>query len=120
MEEVLTVLVRHRTGYVLVTVAGEIDLSTAPRLRQQLAGLTGGGCLVVVDLGRVRFIDAAGLGVLARAAGQAAAHGGSLRVVTARPGVRRLFSISGLERHVHLAWSVAEAAAGAASVATDD
>jgi anti-sigma B factor antagonist len=112
MEETLTVLVRQRTGYVLVAVAGEIDLSTAPRLRQQLAGLTGGG-RVVVDLCRVRFIDAAGLGVLARAAGQAAAHGGSLRVVTARPGIRRLFSISGLERHVHLAWTVAEAAASA-------
>lgn len=110
MEEVLTVLVRHRPRYVLVTVAGEIDLSTVPRLRGQLADLANDGDHVVVDLERVRFIDAAGLGVLARAATEADAHGGSLRVVTSRPRIRRLFSICGLDRHVRLAWTAAEAA----------
>lgn len=110
MEETLTVLVMHQPGYVLVTVAGDIDLGTAPRLRERLAALTGEVGLVVVDLGRVRFIDAAGLGVLATAASAAAAHGGSLRVVTAQPRTRMLFTISGLDEHLGLARTVAEAA----------
>lgn len=110
MEETLTILVLHRRGYVLVTVAGDIDLSTAPPLRARLAALTTDGGRVIVDLGRVRFIDAAGLGVLARAASEAAAHGGCLRVVTARPRTRMLFKISGLEEHLGLAQTVAEAA----------
>lgn len=111
MEEVLTVLVRHRCRYVLVTIAGEIDLGTAPRLRGALAELADRGGRVVVDLERVQFIDAAGLGILVRAATVTAARGGSLRVVTAQPRTRRLFSISGLDRHVPLAWTVAEAVA---------
>ena len=112
MDEILTILVRHRAEYVLVTIAGEIDLTTVPRLRGQLAELIADGDRVVVDMGRVPFIDAAGLGVLAHTAAQAVAYGGSLRVVTARPRVRLLFSISGLEQHVGLAWTVAEAASG--------
>lgn len=119
MEEVLTVLVLHRPGYVLVTVAGEIDLVTAPRLRERLSALTADGGRVVVDLGRVRFIDASGLGVLATAASKAGANGGSLRVVTARAAVRRLFTISGLEGHLGLAQSVAEAVSDAGEI-TDE
>ena len=112
MDEILTILVRRRPEYVLVTVAGELDLTTVPQLRGQLAQLIADGDRVVVDLSRVPFIDAAGLGVLAHTATEAIAYGGSLRVVTARPRVRLLFSISGLEQHVGLAWTVAEAASG--------
>lgn len=110
MEEALTILVRYRPDYVLVTVAGDVDLLTAPRLRVRLSELAATGGPVVVDLSRVRFIDAAGLGLLAHAASLATVYGGSLHVVTAQPRVRLLLSISGLEQHVGLAWTVGEAA----------
>jgi anti-anti-sigma factor len=64
-DEVLTVLVRHEPGYVLVTVAGEVDFASAPGLRERLVTLVAAGRPLVVDLDRVSFIDAAGLGVLA-------------------------------------------------------
>src|SRR5690349_15558908 len=85
----LTVLVRHEPDYVLVTVAGEVDFASAPGLRERLFTLAAAGRPLVADLDRVSFIDAAGLGVLADAARQAAAHGASLRVVCARRRARR-------------------------------
>jgi anti-sigma B factor antagonist len=65
----LTVEVRHEPGHMLlVTVAGEVDIATVPRLRERLAALAASGRPLIVDLDRVTFIDAAGLGVLAGAA----------------------------------------------------
>lgn len=110
MEEALTVLIQHRPEFALVTVAGEVDLTTAPLLRVRLTELAATGGPLVVDLSRVGFIDAAGLGALAHIASLATVYGGSLHVVTAQPRVRMLLSISGLEQHVGLAWTVREAA----------
>ena len=105
----LTIGVRRGAGHVLVTVAGEVDLATVPRLREQLFALAAGGRPLIADLDRVSFIDAAGLGVLAGAAGRAAAHGGRLHVVCARDRTRRLFCLTGLDRPVGLAGTVGEA-----------
>ena len=98
----LTVRVRHEPGYVLVTVAGEADFASVAGLRERLFGLTDTSRPLVVDLDRVSFIDAAGLGVLAGAARRAAAHGGRLAVVCARPRIRRLFRVTGLDQAVPL------------------
>ena len=73
LDDVLTVLVRHEPGYVLVTVAGEVDFASAAGLRERLFTLASAGRPLVADLDRVSFIDAAGLGALAGAARQAAA-----------------------------------------------
>ena len=114
-DDAVTVRVRHEPEYVLVTVAGEVDFASAAGLRERLFTLASAGRPLVADLDRVSFIDAAGLGVLAGAARQAAAHGASLRVVCARRQVRRLFSLTRLDQAVPLAASLAEAreAAGA-------
>ena len=77
MGEALTIEARHERGCAVVTVAGEIDIATATRLREGLAGLAAGGRPLVADLDRVRFIDSAGLAALVGAASRAAAHGGS-------------------------------------------
>ena len=114
-DDELTILVRHEPGYVLVTVAGEVDFASAAGLRERLVTLAAAGRPLVADLDRVSFIDAAGLGVLAGAARQAAAHGASLRVVCARRQVRRLFGLTQLDQAVPVAASLAEVqvAAGA-------
>jgi anti-sigma B factor antagonist len=108
LDDVLTVLVRHEPDYVLVTVAGEVDFASAAGLRERLFALACAGRPLVADLDRVSFIDAAGLGVLAGAARQAAAEGASLRVVCARRRVRRLFGLTQLDQAVLLAASLAE------------
>jgi anti-sigma B factor antagonist len=118
---VLTVRVRHEPGYVLVTVAGEVDFASAAGLRERLVTLAASGRPLVADLDRVSFIDAAGLGALAGAARHATAHGTSLRVVCGRRQIRRLFGLTQLDQAVPLAASLAEiqeeaAGAGAEAV----
>jgi anti-sigma B factor antagonist len=113
-------LVRHEPGYVLVTVTGEIDYASVAELRERLFALADAGGHLVVDLNRVRFIDAAGLGALAGAARRATARGASLRVVCTRPHIRRLFRITGLDQAVLLADSLADALQEAAGAAGAD
>ena len=62
-----------------MTVAGEIDIATATRLRERLFELAAGGRPLVAGLDQVSFIDSAGLSALVGAAKRAAAHGGSLQ-----------------------------------------
>jgi anti-sigma B factor antagonist len=112
-DDMLTVLVRHEPDCVLVTVAGEVDFASAAGLRERLFTLASAGRPLVADLDRVSFIDAAGLGVLAGAARQAAANGASLRVVCARRKVRRLFGLTQLDQAVPVAASLAEVRRGA-------
>jgi anti-sigma B factor antagonist len=59
----------------LLEVAGEIDIATSSRLRQQLEVLLLSGRAVTVDMSNVEFIDASGIGVLLDAASQATAAG---------------------------------------------
>ena len=106
MGEALTIEARHERGYPVVTVAGEIDIATAARLRERLFELAASGRPLVADLDQVRFIDSA---ALVGAAKRAAAHGGSLHVVCARPKVRQLFRLTGLDRRLPPARTLDEA-----------
>jgi anti-sigma B factor antagonist len=115
MDDMLAVQVRLQPGYAVITVAGEVDIATAPRLGQHLATLAGSGRPVIADLDQVSFIDAAGLRVLAAAARQAAAAGGRLHVVSGRYQVRRNFALTGLDRQIPLARTLAGALAGLAA-----
>jgi anti-anti-sigma factor len=98
MDDSLTIGVRHEPGYVLITVAGEIDIFTVARLREQLFTLAGDGRPVIADLDRVTFLGAAGLGALAGPARRVAASRASLHVVCARPQTRQLLQPTGLDR----------------------
>ena len=109
MGSALTVRVRREQGCAIITVAGEVDIATVAQLRERLAELAGSGCPLIADLDQVSFIDAAGLGVLAAAAGRSAAHGASLQVVCAQRRTRRLFRITKLDRYLAVSRTVADA-----------
>jgi anti-sigma B factor antagonist len=109
MGEALTVGARHERGYAIVTVAGEIDIATVTRLRDRLFELAASGRPLVADLDQVSFIDSAGLSALVGAANRAAVHGGSLHVVCARPEIRQLFRLTGLDRRLSPARTLDEA-----------
>jgi anti-sigma B factor antagonist len=62
-----------------VAIDGEIDVYTAPQLRERIITLIDGGCTnVIVDLSHVGFIDSSGLGVLVSALRRARERDGSL------------------------------------------
>src|SRR5260370_15842105 len=91
MGEALTIEARHERGYPIVTVAGEIDIATAARLRERLVELAAGGRPLVADLDQVRFIDSAGLAPLVGAAQRAPAPRRSPHPVCAPPQGRPPF-----------------------------
>lgn len=97
----------------VVAAPGEIDITTAYRLRAALASAARGHATVVVDMTRTRACDTAGLHILVRAHRRALARGGELRLVISGPDVRRLFAITGLDRVIRQFASLDEALAQA-------
>jgi anti-sigma B factor antagonist len=105
----LDITVRDERGVVVAAVAGEIDISSVARLRERLYELADNGGTLIVDLNRVTFIDSAGLGALVGTARRAAENGGSLYAVCAQPQPRRLLWLTGVDKRIPLAATVAGA-----------
>ncbi len=89
-------------GASVVTLAGELDLSTIPRIESQLLVLVRSNGGLVVDLTRLSFIDSSGIGLLIKAFREVDG-GGRLHTVVA-PGsqVERVFQIAGIDRALPL------------------
>lgn len=91
--------VAERGGWTVVLVGGEVDLTTAPKLREQLLRLIADGKRhLVVDLAGVDFCDSTGLGVLIGTAKRARADGGDVEVSGLTPGLVRLFELTRLDQ----------------------
>jgi anti-sigma B factor antagonist len=88
---------RFRTDGVRLAVVGELDVATAPALADSVAVALDADRRVVLDLGRLTFIDAAGLGALVAAHRYAADRGAVLELVAVPARARRLFAITGLQ-----------------------
>lgn len=85
--------------YVVMSVHGEIDLYTVPRLQRELANVLASGEAVrlVVDLSGVDFCDSTGVNVLLAAHRQSREQGGDLELAAPRPAVRKILQVTGLE-----------------------
>jgi anti-sigma B factor antagonist len=97
---VLEVRVSDDGGRVVVEVAGEIDLLTAGQLRDGLceAVRVAGTGLVIVDLGRVDFLDSSGVQVLVDGYHTAMVAGGTLTVRGAGGIPARVLHVVGLAK----------------------
>jgi anti-sigma B factor antagonist len=105
--------VTKRDGAAVVTVSGEVDVATAPRLREQIVALVDDGeRRIVCDLEAVDFLDSTGLGVLVGALKRARTHGGDLVLVCTRTSLLKVFEITGLTRVFEFHDSVAAAVKG--------
>ncbi len=83
----------------LVSMSGEVDIYTAPRLKERLALLLDAGVTrVVVDLSGVSFIDSTALGVLIGAVRRLREAGGVMALVVATRPVERVLMLTGLDR----------------------
>ena len=86
-----------RDGIEVIDVQGEIDMYTAPRLRELLIDLVSKGSYqLVVNLGKVGFLDSTGLGVLVGGLRRVRAHDGSLDLVCTQQRILKILKITGL------------------------
>src|SRR3954454_24286310 len=99
-------------GWGILTPIGEIDGYWAPRFRDQISELLAEhDQRLVVDLGRVGFLDSTAIGVMIGAMKRARALHGDVRIVNPQPFVARVLEITGLHRVIASYSSIEEAAA---------
>jgi anti-sigma B factor antagonist len=83
----------------VLEVAGEVDVYTAPKLREKLVELVGEGHHhLVVDMTKVEFLDSTGLGVLVGGLKRVRSHEGSLALVCNQERILKIFRITGLTK----------------------
>lgn len=94
----------------VLTLSGEVDVYTAPSLRDRLLETIESGCVnVIVHMDEVGFIDSSGIGVLVGALRRAKERSGTVRVVCNRDNVLKTFRILGLDKVFPLFTSLSEA-----------
>jgi len=106
----LALTARTDGDFEIIEVGGEIDVYTAPRLREAIvAAVDAGHTRLIVDVRKVDFLDSTGLGVLVGALKRVRADGGSLDIVCTQERILKIFQITGLDKVFGLHASVDEA-----------
>jgi anti-sigma B factor antagonist len=95
----LDVSSRFHDDHTIVTISGEIDLYTAPRLHSELAALLAEGmpARVVINMSGVEFCDSTGMNVLLSCLRRARERGGELEIADPKPAVRKILQVTGLD-----------------------
>jgi len=95
----LTLSTREVGGRTVVAVGGEIDVYTAPRLRDTITELVAAGNYdLIIDMEQVEFLDSTGLGVLVGGLKKVRAHDGSLQLICTQDRLLKIFRITGLAK----------------------
>ncbi len=89
----------NKDGIEVVDVEGEIDIYTAPRLRELLIDLAGQNSYqLVINMQKVGFLDSTGLGVLVGGLKRVRVHDGTLDLVCTQERILKIFRITGLTK----------------------
>jgi anti-sigma B factor antagonist len=104
---------RFDSGTSVVSVSGELDLTTAPALEQTLLGVADDRTDdVIVDLTGCTFLDSQGLRALIATKGQLECSSRRLAVVVSNPSVLRIFQITQLDEPFRIYRSLGAAGDG--------
>ena len=97
----------------VLRVAGEVDVYTAPQLRERVIELLADGARhIIADLRQVDFLDSTGLGALVGSLKRLRDHDGSLALVSAADKTLTVFRVTGLIHVFALHSCLPEAIAG--------
>ena len=99
-------------GVAVVRVGGDLDVYSAPQLKETLASAMAGEKRLVLDLTRVHFIDSTALGVLVGALKQSQMESGDFRLVLDDPYLLKIFRITGFDDMFPIFPHVADAVSG--------
>jgi len=90
---------RHENGHTIIEVSGEIDVYTAPKLRDRISELVADGNYhLIVDLEKVDFLDSTGLGVLVGGLKKLRSHDGSMALICTQDRLLKIFRITQLAK----------------------
>ncbi len=104
----LSLQTRTVADHTVLEVGGEIDVYTAPKLKERLLELVADGTKqIVVDLEGVEFLDSTGLGVLVGGLRRIRTQGGHLALVCTQERILKIFRITGLATFFDIYSSVA-------------
>lgn len=93
----LDVDVAESDGSTIVSLRGEVDVYTAPGLKDRLRSVAAEpGRHIVIDLARVGFLDSTGLGALVGGLEQARESGSTMVLACTQERILKLFDITGL------------------------
>ncbi|MFE3448807.1 STAS domain-containing protein [Nonomuraea sp. NPDC059194] len=103
---------RHRPGVALISVTGEIDTTTSGQLDAYIQqARRQPGDHLVFDLAEMPFMDSTGLRVLLNTYTFTSRHGGTVRLVALQPAPSRILQITGVDSHLPVHATVADALA---------
>src|SRR3982751_5804221 len=95
----LSVTSRQEGTRTVIAVGGEIDVYTAPSLRERLNELVAAGHYdLIVDMEKVEFLDSTGLGGLVGGLKRVRSYDGTLRLVCSQEEILTVFRITGLTK----------------------
>ncbi|MFD5854669.1 STAS domain-containing protein [Streptomyces chartreusis] len=87
----------------VVTVVGDVDVYTAPYLRELLVELVNHGrVFLVLDMTTVDYLDSTGFGVVLSGLKRVRAHDGRMALVVPDERIRKIFRTTGLIKVFHL------------------
>ena len=110
MDQTFHVAESDEQGLAQISVGGEVDVATAPELREKLYEVIDRGeSPVILDLLAVTFIDSTALGVLIGAQERCRGRGTDLRIIVDNPRITKIFGITGLTDLFSIYPTVAEA-----------
>jgi len=88
-----------REGIAVISLAGEVDVYTSPRVKQEIVNLLNSDVTrMVVDLTGVEYLDSTGLGVLIGGLKRARERDGDLKLICDNVRILRIFEITGLTK----------------------
>lgn len=94
----LKIQIDEKDTKTVVHLSGEIDVYTAPQLKEALLPLTDKeGHILEVNLAQVTYMDSTGLGVFIHALKSSKEYGCKLTLTQLQDRVLRLFEITGLQ-----------------------
>jgi anti-sigma B factor antagonist len=99
----LDVTTEARGNAVHIVLTGELDISTAPRVEEELRRVEENApAVIVLDLRGLEFMDSTGLRVIVSADGRAREDNRSLRLVRGPEAVQRIFRVTRLDERLEI------------------
>ena len=100
----------ERDGTAVISVKGEVDLYSSPRLRKEIVDNAQNRISsLVVDLGGVTYMDSSGIATLVEGFQLTKRYGGRFRLVHPSPSIKEVIEFARLDRIFSIYDTVEEA-----------